>query len=537
MHLELFKNLTSKLLNSPEWIIATFVFFVFWLVNRSFTGPTVLNDEIGYLANAVLIAGYTIDGASSYHAGYSFFLAPLFLLFSEPSQIWQAAMILNAFIWAVSFLLLALILKTILPEYNREQLFIALLISALYPTWITMSGYVFTTTAFVFVYLLAVLTFLLWRPDKFWTIIPHSLAVGYLYWIHPIGLAVCVASFIIVGFVSLKRKKYASSILNIALLIFLLMFYREVVDNWLVMLGTPEGYEPLYRHYPDSEDIFGKMRNFDFWLHFTARFAGQISYLLISSFGLICLGLIKSIKKMLPLIQNSGIHNENDINIINQSVFGFLALSLLGVLTMGLIPISFSEIRIDHWIYGRFSEMVVLPILALGYLSAWKKKWLYGAFIFIITTGLLLNLVADLEAYNLKITTVAFWPQYMILESNFLYWFTVGGLVMILFGLVMNHSNLANILVIALMLVMFIFSTVINYYIHHNRITAHGTPSEFVEIIRENYPPGTCVGFNPEGFGHIRDDLQIQKYHLHLFHLLQIQGKCSSPIITYAASK
>jgi len=532
-------NIKSKLLNSPEWIISISVFFIFWLVNRSYTGPTVLNDEIGYLANAALIAGYIIDGASSYHAGYSFFLAPLFLLFSEPSQIWQAAMVLNAFIWAVSFLLLGRILKTILPEYNREQLFIALFISALYPTWITMSGYVFTTTAFVFVYLLSVLTFLIWKPDKYWTIIPHAFAVGYLYWIHPIGLAVCVASFIIVALVSLREKSYASLLLNFIAVLILIILYREVVDNWLVMLATPEDFIPLYRHYPESERIIGRLFVFDFWLEAAAKAAGQISYLIISSLGFILFGFISSIKKAMQLKTNN-----TGSNLITPSLYIYLALSLMGVIAMSVMFLSVGgSTRIDQWIYGRYAEMVVLPLISLGYLSIWNKKVLLIAAIFTIATGLLLNQIVDLEIINLSITTVAFWPQYMILDNNYFYWMLAGALIMVLLGLVRDHSKLAHILVIVIILVIFLFSSVIQGFIHHFRISAHGTPSEFVEIIRSSYPPGTCVGFDPKEFGHIRDDPRRQKYHLYLFHLHDYKyrrvspegwlNKCDGPYLTF----
>ncbi|MFO7844405.1 MAG: hypothetical protein R6V16_11395 [Bacteroidales bacterium] len=523
-------NLKFKLLNSPEWIISIGVFLVYWLVSKSYTGPSVLNDEIGYLANAALISGHIIDGAFSYHAGYSFFLAPLFIIFSEPSHIWQAAMVLNAFIWAVSFLLLAFILKALVPEFSKGQLFIALLISAVYPTWITMSGYVFTTTAFVFVYLLAVLTFLLWKPDKFWTIVPHCLAVGYLYWIHPIGLAVCVASLIVVGFVSLKEKSYASTLLNIVLLVVLIIIYREVVDKWLVMLATPEDHVPLYRHYPASERIIGRLFNYDFWLEAAAKAAGQISYLIVSSFGLALFGFIACINKSYPLIERVNKDNDNGYNLVFYSTYAFLALSLLGVLAMGVMFFSVGgSTRIDQWIYGRYTEMVVLPLLALGYLSSWNKKGLIFAALFIISTGLLLNQIVDTEVINLNITTVAFWPQYVILESNYLYWMVAGALAVLLLGWVRNHNKLAHLLTLAIVLTVFVLSTAIQTYVHHDRISAHGKPSAFVEIIRENYPPGTCVGVNPEEFGDFRNDPQRQKYHLHLFHLYDYTYRRMSP--------
>ena len=545
----MFDTLKAKLVNSPEWIISSGVFLAFWLVNKSYTGPSVLNDEIGYLANAALISGFIIDGASSYHAGYSFFLAPLFLLFSEPSQIWQAAMVLNAFLWAVSFLLLARILKTIVPQYDKGQLVIALLISALYPTWITMSGYVFTTTAFVFVYLIAVLTLLFWKPDNIWTIIPHAIAVGYLYWIHPVGLAVCIASVIVVVFVSLKEKSYNAMIFNIIVVVFFIFFYREVIDKWLVMLATPEDFIPLYQHYPGSESIMSRLFKDEFWIRLVSKSAGKISYLIVSSFGLILFGFIDAVSKSYHLIKKTTENNYGLSELINRSAYAFLVLSLLGVLATGVLFFSIgSSTRIDQWIYGRYAEMVVLPLLALGFLSFWDRTWhkkvLISAAFFVIATGLLLNCIVSRDAVNLTITTVAFWPQYMILDNNYLYWMAAGALLMMMLGLIKNYSRLTSILALKIIVIIFLFSIVVNIFVHHRRMLAYGTPAEFAGIIRENYSSGTCVGVNPEEFGNIRYDPQVQQYHLHLFHLYDYTyqrmspeewlSSCDGPYLTYA---
>ncbi|MFO8023036.1 MAG: hypothetical protein R6U65_11260 [Perlabentimonas sp.] len=524
-------NLKSKLLSSPEWLIFIFVFFVFWLVNKSYTGPIIHDDEIGYLANAALISGHVIDGASKYHAGSSFFLAPLFVIFSDPSSIWQAIMAFNAFIWSVSFLLLACILKVLVPEYSKGQLFIALLISAAYPAWITMSGYAFATTAFVFVYLLSILTLLFWKPDKCWTIIPHCLAVGYLYWIHPIGLAVCVASFMVVGFVSIREKKYAAVPISIILLVVLIISYRYGIEKWLISLATPEGYNPI-SHYPGSERIIGSLFNYEIWLHFVSMSAGQISYLIVSSLGLIFFGFIASITKSYRLVQRHNKNNSTAINLTSQTSFAYLALSLLGVLAMGVLFFSVGgSNRIDHWIYGRYIEMVVLPLLAIGYLSTWHKKGLLTAVFFVFTTALILNYFVDITEINLIFNTVAFWPQYLFFENNYLYWMTAGSLLLFIVGLVKSQRNLSkigNMLVIACLAMVFIASSVFHGFIHYNTVSVHGKPSALVEIIRKNYSPGTCVGLDPEGLDSMHDE-RIYKHPLHLFYLYDYAYRRMSP--------
>ena len=527
----LINNLKSKLLNSPEWVIPICVFFVFWLVNKSFTGPIIHDDEIGYLANAALISGHVVDGASKYHAGYSFFLAPLFVIFSDPSSVWQAIMVFNAFIWSVSFLLLAHILKVLVPGYSKGQLFIALLISALYPTWITISGYAFATTAFVFVYLLSILTLLFWKPDKYWTIIPHGLAVGYLYWVHPVGLAVCVASFMVVGLVSIREKRYAAVPISIILIAVLIISYRYGIESWLTGLATPQGYNPL-SHYPGSERIIGSLFNYEFLLRFVSKAAGQISYLIVSSLGLIYFGFIFSITKSYRLVQGHKKHNGTNVNLTDRTIFAYLTLSLLGVLAMGVIFFSIGTSgRIDQWIYGRYIEMVVLPLIALGYLSNWNKKGLLFAVFFVFVTGLLLNQLVDTELINLTVTTVAFWPQYLITETNYLYWMIAGAMILFLAGRVKCKKNLdkfEHILLIVLLSVFFVTPSIFNCSLHYHSIAAGGKPSTLVEIVRLNYPSGTCIGINPEGLDY-RHNARKYKHPLHLFYLYDYGYRRMSP--------
>lgn len=305
------------------------------------------------------------------------------------------------------------------------------------------------------------------------------------------------------------------------------------------MLATPENATPLYRHYPDSENIIRGVFAFDFWLEAVTKAAGQISYLIISSFGFILFGFISSVKKSLQLKSDN-----KGSALITNSLYLYLALSLMGVIATGVMYFSLgNSTRIDQWIYGRYAEMVVLPLLALGYLSFWNKKVLLIAAVFTIAAGLLLNQIVDLEIINLSINISAFWPQNMILVNNYFYWMSAGAMIMAFLGLIRYHSKWGNKSGVAIVVMVFILSTVIQGLNHNYRISAYGTPSEFVEVIRDNYPPGTCVGVGPKEIGHIRGDLQTQRYNLHLFHLYDYKyrrmapeewlNSCNGPYLTF----
>ena len=84
-------------------VILSAIFYL--LLSLKFEGPTYLQDEVGYLAKAAFFSGKPIDAASSYHAGYSILLSPLFLLTSEISKIWVGVVALNTGLWIASLVM------------------------------------------------------------------------------------------------------------------------------------------------------------------------------------------------------------------------------------------------------------------------------------------------------------------------------------------------------------------------------------------------------------------------------------------------
>ena len=52
-----------------KWLLPVTVLGLFWVVSSRYTGPAYLSDEVGYLSNAALLAGYTIDGSQQLARG------------------------------------------------------------------------------------------------------------------------------------------------------------------------------------------------------------------------------------------------------------------------------------------------------------------------------------------------------------------------------------------------------------------------------------------------------------------------------------
>lgn len=132
-----------------EHLLPIVIGVVYWAMSRGFPGPAYQQDEIGYLVNGAFFAGHVSDGYSSYFAGYSLLLAPLFALLGDPAHIWQGVMVVNAILWAGAFFLLARLLEVLAPDCSPGRRFGALALAAVYPAWPVMAGYAFSQSAFL----------------------------------------------------------------------------------------------------------------------------------------------------------------------------------------------------------------------------------------------------------------------------------------------------------------------------------------------------------------------------------------------------
>ena len=100
------------------------------------TGPVVVADELGYLANARVLAG-GVDGQLStapfYHGGYSLLLAPIVAVFHNPETSYRLVLVLNA-VLAATLAPLVYLLLTRCFSVRREAAVWPALAAAAYPS-------------------------------------------------------------------------------------------------------------------------------------------------------------------------------------------------------------------------------------------------------------------------------------------------------------------------------------------------------------------------------------------------------------------
>lgn len=520
------------------WVLMLTIFLTYWLFSRQYTGPAYLSDEVGYLTKAAAFAGYSVDLANHWHGGYSLVISPLFMFFSDPFSIWQALMALNAAIWTFSFMLLFRLLKEFFPDRGFWEIFFAVAISSVYPAWISMSGYAFANTLFVFVFLLSILALLRSSLDSARSIIPHALLVGFLYWIHPAGTLIAGSSLLVLAGYSWYYGRYKIILFYLVTIILVIGVYKFAVHTWLDQVMTPKNYKSL-SHYEGVSLVARSSFDPRFWSAWLIMIWGHFSSLLISTFGIILYALVEIWNRIrLPKTDIGEVSVPNYTNI----VMFFIVVSFFAILlgsSVAFARLIDMQVYTDYWIYARYLEMILLPLLAIGLMAFWRLKYALTASFIILITGLMLHLYtneSNTDDYNNLLNIQSFWPQALFPHESYLYWFMAGIAGIILAALLKKR------LFVFLALPLWFISISNHSNWHQYILTDYSKPSGIVNLIPSYFHPAQCIGFDPEETNDSvlfqRERRRLYSYYFYNYDFRRMSPEewlsgCNGPYLTY----
>lgn len=521
-------------ISSYRWLLILGFPIAYWLYGRSYGGPAYLADEIGYLSNAIFLAGYLVDGASSYHAGYSFLLAPLFRFLPDTSSIWAGAMLLNALLWMTSFYFIDRLTVAWWPSATQVNRILILLFVGSYPAWVTMAGYVFTTSAFVTLFLAGLVAFVSIKENNYKSFFPFTLSVTLLYWIHPTGLGVAGASIIVVSIWSIRTRSYRILLFHSIGVAVLILAYKNGIHPWLADAMTPAGYRPN-THYPEPSQVFARVGEINYWIVFGTKTIGQISYLIVGSFGLALFGFANLVGRAKRLLLSERPELSDAAGI-------YAIISLLGVIAIGAI--GGSPFRVDHWIYGRYLDGVSMPLIAVGAMSLLELRGRtrislsFCAVCIVVGAGFLIESQYLATQPNNLVNTPSFWPQYVVPQVDIVRWMALGAAVIAAVAIGGKYVTLFA-----------AFSSLVVCSInqsqwHRQILNGHSKPSSIVDVIRTKYAPGTCIGFDNKFqawmslFSQERERFELYKYYFYdyLYRRISIdewRNGCEGPLLSY----
>lgn len=529
----------STLLNrliASKLLLPLVVLVSFFLLSLGIGGPAYMSDEIGYLSKASTIAGHTVFLSTSWFAGYSLMISPAFIISSDPAVIWHIIVGLNALMWAGIAALLRYVLTKTHPQASSRAIFFATAGALLYPSWLAMSGYAFATSGFVLV-LMACLAALLKSnlSDRRWLSLAAVLA-GYLSWIHPFGMIFLCA------FIGLLGLKFAVERRFIALLVPLLslvvaLSYFIAVQPWfgnIMGAGVSDDSHYASSYAGLSQLIF----TFDYWLQVAGLLVGLTSFVLVATFGVVFYGSWGVTGRLLHERRNwKQLMRQPALVVMTMSVLAVIGVIIFTALTWGVNE----QLRIDQWIYGRYTDMYLLPLIGFGLLAHWRLKDALKLAAFVIVAGIILSLLTNPSntsfAYINKVNLQSFWPIHLpvaLRTEHYWVWGLLGAIGIAVVGWfgTAKRKHLLPLLLLPILLL----AGLGNYLYQHRIVHGYTAPSSLETYIKLNYDTDDCIGFDPANDPNERYNLYsyyLTGYRLQKMTLEQWQNDCQGPYLTY----
>jgi hypothetical protein len=499
-------------------------------VARPFVSPLYLRDESGYLANAAALAGFTFDGASSYRAGYSLLLAPLYLLFDDMFVIYRFVQALNIGLCLVALVFLYELLKRLFPDESRGKLLLALLVTAAYPAWSSFSTLAFCENAFVPVFVLSCLLCLRAARAGGWAWLAWGVAVGYLVVITPRAWMVAASALLVGTAIVVQRRDGKGFVAFLAGLAAVVAAGRWLLEPFVLERLTLGEFPPDLR-YPTLAWMLAPLQTLDGIRSVALHVIAHAAYLLMGTLWLAWFGALYVARR----INESRLQRE-----LRPDVLVLVYVLVAVIATLGISALHFASyrnaLRLDQWMYGRYVEAVLMPLLAIGFVAMRRSRFVFGFAIAWLFAWIFVS-NARIGPTN-PINISALWQMFQLPGWTAVGWCTAAGvLALCLICLPYGIRAAAFAIVFALTSVQIHRSNLeIAFHLYAVR---HRLASD----IRLFYAPGPerCIGYDEKSVADPASDSALQTYSNFLFdyRIRRITfedwaAHCDGPLISWA---
>lgn len=324
---------------------------------RGAVGPVWADDEIGVLANARVIAGIGSPlelERLGYYPGWSVVLAPLWWIFDDPGQIYRVAVALSALCGVLLIIPLAMIARR-LGVAGPLAVTIAAIVAAS-PARTVMSNYAITENFLTLMIAVAVVVAIrFWESRSPGWAAVLGVTVAYVFFSH--GRAITLVAVTGAWFLTMlwRRPRTAvTGLVSLGVLSYGAFAINRMISAQLYGAGLDrEGatLTALFKTTPVS---------------FAQAAVGQAWYLSAAWAGIVILGA-----GTLAVWAVREVHQRT----IGVSAWALAALAAAAILSAGLVSSAIAQgaNRLDLFIYGRYMDPFVAPVVLLGLVMVTRK--------------------------------------------------------------------------------------------------------------------------------------------------------------------
>jgi hypothetical protein len=227
-----------------------------------------------------------------------------------------------------------------------------------------------------------------------------------------------------------------------------------------------------------------------------------------------------------------------------------IALCLPIALVLGVIAITAlssatdSQLRMDQWVYGRYTDMYLLPLIGYGLLARWRPLQAWHVAVLVVLSGGLLSVVATthntLFGFDNKVNIQGLWPMQLasVVHANWYWaWGVLGAAGVLVCGYLGTIRLKRFLPILALPVLM---ACAGNYVYHLTIARQHASVSSLYGYIKMQYAKTDCIGFTPNPDSNER--FNLYSYYLHGYNIKKMtlqqwrQQGCQGPYLTYDAA-
>jgi hypothetical protein len=330
-------------------------------LNHGLPSPQIQADEGGYLGNArYMVSGYG-RSESGYYAGYSLFLVPAALVTHAATTLYHAALLVNAGLSVLAPLLALVLVRQLFESTPRWVSLIAAGLVAFSPLVFSFAGLAMSENALVPVVLaIAVLLARAARDGSLRFVGLASATAAFAYWVSPRGLVIAAVTLVAVAILAWDLRRYLTVLGTGAAVIAVGLGLGQLFETAVKGTGTVAGV---------SNRRVGLQTLFDpsIWHRWLAATLGGFSYIGAASAGITVIGLAVAVGWSFSRRPVAGDPARRVHRCVGAFAFAAPVVTLVasagGFASHGVVK------SLDFWYYGRYTEAVAMPALAIG--AAW----------------------------------------------------------------------------------------------------------------------------------------------------------------------
>lgn len=327
--------------------------------------PLIFADEAGYIGNARYLAGglpIKMLKSGAYYPGYSVLLTPVFWLGLSAPQSYRAILILNGLLISSAFVSLVYWIRWVLGDKSWHAYAIAL-VASLYPTFFVQPGFAMSESAvFALTAALPLVAYRFVAQKRVATAIALAALTAFLYAIHPRFVGTVGTLAVGLGVLAVQR----------------VVTWRVALSAWLVLALGVAGAKALSAFVTaanqggsfEASNRIAALATGPGFLSLTLEALGQFWYLEVGTAGFVLIGVIALGRMLVARPTSPRMASPEWVTV------AFTALTT--ILAFGVSCAFMSEPqRVDHYIYGRYNEGVLAPVLVTGIWAVVRlgKSW------------------------------------------------------------------------------------------------------------------------------------------------------------------